>query len=300
MYRQTYKKGETMEFLELLKVIILGIVEGITEWLPVSSTGHILLLEHVWPLEQSDAFKNVFVYFVQAGAILSVVVLYFKKLCPFKIGVKEPPIEVNTDGERIPAPTKRLYSDKQTWVLWAKIAVACIPALVGIFVDMPDEPAIIAAMLIFYGVAFILVETLFKRKSKVESVHQITWAQALIIGVAQALSIIPGTSRSGVTILAALLLGISRPAGAEFTFFLGIPVILGASFLKIVKYGLGFSGYEYIYLLTGFLVAFAASMLCIKLLMRFVQKHRFTVFGWYRIALGALVLGVLVIPKLFS
>ena len=285
-----------MDFIELLKVIILGIIEGITEWLPVSSSGHILLFDSLWGLEQSDAFKEIFLYFVQAGAILAVIVLFFAKLCPFKLTAKAS----GADG----SPLKRkLYSDKQTWLLWAKIAVACIPAaVVGILFDMPDEPAIIAVTLILYGIAFLFMESDKNKQFKVDDVHGITWAQALIIGGAQVLSVIPGTSRSGVTILAALLLGISRPAGAEFTFFLAIPVMLGASLLKIVKNlseVLTF-GIEWVYLFTGFAVAFAVSMLCIKLLMNFVKKHDFKVFGWYRIALGLVVLGVFIIPKLFA
>ena len=285
-----------MDFIELLKVIILGIIEGITEWLPVSSSGHILLFDSVWGLDQTDAFKEIFLYFVQAGAILAVIVLFFAKLCPFKLTQKAE----GADG----APIKRrLYSDKQTWLLWAKIAVACIPAaVVGILFDMPDEPAIIAITLIVYGIAFLFMESDKNKQFKVDDVHGITWVQALIIGGAQVLSVIPGTSRSGVTILAALLLGISRPAGAEFTFFLAIPVMLGASLLKILK---NFSevlafGVEWVYLLTGFAVAFAVSMLCIKLLMNFVKKHDFKVFGWYRIALGLVVLGVFVVPLLFT
>ena len=285
-----------MDFIELLKVIILGIIEGITEWLPVSSSGHILLFDSVWGLNQTDAFKEIFLYFVQAGAILAVIVLFFAKLCPFKLTQKAN----GADG----APIKRrLYSDKQTWLLWAKIAVACIPAaVVGILFDMPDEPAIIAVTLIVYGIAFLFMESNKNKQFKVDDVHGITWVQALIIGGAQVLSVIPGTSRSGVTILAALLLGISRPAGAEFTFFLAIPVMLGASLLKIVK---NFSevlafGVEWVYLLTGFAVAFAVSMLCIKLLMNFVKKHDFKVFGWYRIALGLVVLGVFIVPLLFA
>ena len=285
-----------MDFIELLKVIILGIIEGITEWLPVSSSGHILLFDSVWGLNQTDAFKEIFLYFVQAGAILAVIVLFFQKLCPFKLTAKAN----GADG----APIKRrLYSDKQTWLLWAKIAVACIPAaVVGILFDMPDEPAIIAVTLIVYGIAFLFMESNKNKQFKVDDVHGISWAQALIIGGAQVLSVIPGTSRSGVTILAALLLGISRPAGAEFTFFLAIPVMLGASLLKILK---NFSavlafGVEWVYLLTGFAVAFAVSMLCIKFLMNFVKKHDFKVFGWYRIALGVVVLGVFIIPLLFA
>lgn len=286
-----------MDFLELLKVVLLGIIEGITEWLPVSSSGHILLFNAVWGLKQTEAFQEIFLYFIQAGAILAVIVLFFGKLCPFKLKKTD-----ETVNESVPAPTKRLYSDKKTWVLWFKIAIACIPAaIVGLLIDMPDQPAVIAVTLILYGVAFIFMESREKKDFKVNDVHDITWAQAAIIGAAQVLSVIPGTSRSGVTILAALLLGISRPAGAEFTFFLAIPVMVGASLLKIVKNldAVLLFRIEWIYLLAGFATAFAVSMLCIKFLMNFVRKHDFKVFGWYRIGLGLLVLATLVIPQLF-
>ncbi len=274
-----------MEFVEIIKVILLGIIEGITEWLPISSTGHMLLFDAVLPLKQSEAFKGLFMYFIQFGAILSVIVLFFGKLCPFKLKKEE--------GK------SSLCSDTKTWILWGKVVVACIPAaIVGFLIEMPDAPWVIATTLIVYGVAFILIERGRKKPQfKVENVHDISWVQAALIGGAQVLSIIPGTSRSGVTILAALLLGISRPAGAEFTFFLAIPVMVGASLLKFIEYGFAFSAYEYVYLLLGFFVAFAVSMLCIKLLMDFVKKHDFTVFGWYRIALGVLVFAALVIPS---
>ncbi len=282
-----------MDFIEVLKVIFLGIIEGITEWLPVSSTGHMLLVNAVFPLRQSENFKELFMYFIQLGAILSVIVLFFGKLCPFKLDKKE----VENKGMKTV-----IRSDSPTWILWGKVVVACIPAaVIGILVDMPDMPWVIATTLILYGVAFVVIEIWNKKRTfKIENVHDITWVQALIIGGAQVLSIIPGTSRSGVTILAALLIGISRPAGAEFTFFLAIPVMLGASLLKFIEFGFGFSLVEYGYLFIGFFTAFAVSMLCIKLLMDFVKKHDFTVFGWYRIALGVIVLGCMVIPPLFA
>ncbi len=280
-----------MDFLEILKIILLGVIEGITEWLPISSTGHMLLFDAVFPLKQTEAFKELFVYFIQLGAILAVIVLFFGKLCPFKYKKK---IE-RLDGE------KALTSDKQTWILWGKVLVACIPAaVIGLLWDMPDSPWVIATTLIVYGVAFIGIERWNKKRTfGVENVHDISWKQAAIIGCAQILSIIPGTSRSGITILAALLLGVSRPAGAEFTFFLAIPVMVGASLLKFIEFGFGFSSYEYIYLFIGFFVAFAVSLLCIKFLMNFVKKHDFTPFGWYRIGLGVLVFGGLVIPTFF-
>lgn len=281
-----------MNFLEIIKVILLGIIEGITEWLPISSTGHMLLFNAIFPLKQSKAFQEVFTYFIQFGAILSVIVLFFNKLCPFKLVKKQ----AEKDKK-----TLSLQSDKSIWILWGKVLVACIPAaVVGILWDMPDSSWVIATTLIVYGIGFILVEKYNKKRTfTVESVHSISWVQAAIIGAAQVLSIIPGTSRSGVTILAALLLGISRPAGAEFTFFLAIPVMVGASFLKLVQFGFDFTMYEFIYLFLGFFVAFFVSLVCIKFLMDFVKKHDFTVFGWYRIALGVIVLAAIAIPALF-
>ncbi len=282
-----------MDIVEIIKIVLLGIIEGITEWLPVSSTGHILLFDSVWTMNQSAEFKEVFQYFVQFGAILSVIVLFFNKLCPFKYVKKE---EREENGRAI-------VSDRQTWVLWGKVGVACIPAAVaGILLDelIPDAPWIIAATLIVYGVAFIVMERYNKNRTFLtDSVHIITWKQAALIGAAQVLSIVPGTSRSGVTILAALLLGVSRPAGAEFTFFLAIPVMVGASLLKFLKFGLDFAPAELGYLFIGFIVAFAVSMACIKLLMNFVKKHDFSVFGWYRIGLGVVVFAALVIPTFF-
>ncbi len=281
-----------MEFLEIIKVVLLGIVEGITEWLPVSSTGHMLLFNHVWGLNQSEAFQDLFFYFIQFGAILAVVVLFFGKLCPLKLKK-----QTTEEGKQ----KSVLCNDVPTWILWGKVLVACIPAAVaGFLIDMPDAPWVIGATLILYGVAFILMENRNKTRTfTVQTVDQISWKQAAIIGVAQVLAIIPGTSRSGITILAALLLGISRPAGAEFTFFLAIPVMVGASLLEFIKSGFAFSAAEWGYLLLGAAVAFALSTACIKLLMNFVKKHDFTLFGWYRIILGALVFAVLVVPTFF-
>lgn len=285
-----------MEFIEILKVILLGIVEGITEWLPVSSTGHMILVDSIPALTMntSDAFKEVFLYFIQLGAILAVVVLFFKKLFPWK---RE---DVTLDG----ALTKKITLDKGILTLWGKVLVACVPAVVGIFIGLPDHPLVISIALIFYGVAFIVVEEFNKKKHfPVQSTDEISYKQAFIIGLFQLLAIIPGTSRSGATILGALLIGISRPAGAEFTFFLAVPVMVGASGIKVLKflldYGM-FSGAEIGYLLIGAVVAFAVSMLVIKFLMSFVKKHDFKVFGWYRIALGVLVIATMVIPPLFA
>ena len=288
-----------MEFLEILKVILLGIVEGITEWLPVSSTGHMILLEKLFPLNASEAFKEMFFVVIQLGAILAVIVMFFKKLFPFSIQ--------KTEGEE---NKKKLVTDMGILNLWGKVIVACLPAaVIGILFDDFLEahlhtPLIISLALIVYGVAFIWIENRNKtRDLPLKETSQIGYKQALIIGAFQVLSLIPGTSRSGATILGALLIGVARPAGAEFTFFLAIPVMLGASAIKLLKFFLesgGFTGAELGYLLIGSAVAFAISLLAIKFLMNFVKKHDFKVFGWYRIALGVLVIGALVLPPLFA
>lgn len=285
-----------MKFIEVLKVILLGIIEGVTEWLPVSSTGHMLLFDEVWALNCSAAFKEMFIVVIQLGAILAVVVLFWKRLFPFK---KE-----GADGN-----TMKTVADKNILSLWGKVLVACIPAgVIGIlFDDLLEKylhtPLVISLTLIIYGVAFILVENRNKGKAfPVSSTSELTYKHALIIGAFQVLSLIPGTSRSGATILGALLIGISRPVGAEFTFYLAIPVMAGASAIKLLKFFMesgGFVGAEIGYLLIGALVAFVVSCIAIKFLMEFVKKHDFKVFGWYRIALGAIVIATLVIPSFF-
>lgn len=282
-----------MDIAEILKIILFGIVEGITEWLPVSSTGHLILADAFLPLQQSDAFKEMFNVVIQLGAILAVVVLFWNKLFPFQWKDKTQPVV-----------------QKSILRLWGKIIVACIPAgVVGIlFDDFLEEhlhtPLVIAAMLILYGIAFLVVEDKNKnRVFRVQTTDEIDWKTALIIGAFQVLSLIPGTSRSGVTILGAILIGVARPAAAEFTFFLSVPVMFGASFIKILKFILesgGFSGAEVFALLLGSAVAFAVSLLAIGFLMSFVKKHSFKPFGWYRIALGVLVICVLVLPKVLA
>ena len=295
-----------MEFLEILKVILLGIIEGITEWLPVSSTGHMLLVDEWFTLKESEAFKEMFFVVIQLGAILAVIVAFFHKLFPFHLEKKEI-IDVNGD---LTGKTKRvLTADKGILNLWGKVIVACIPAgVIGILFDdiletYLHKPFVIALALIVYGAAFILIENRNKnRELPIKTVDEISYKQALIIGAFQVLSLIPGTSRSGATIIGALLLGVSRPAGSEFTFFLAIPVMLGASAIKLLKFFLdagSMSGAQVGYLLIGALVAFAVSLIAIKFLMNFVKKHDFKVFGWYRIALGALVIALLILPKLF-
>ncbi|MBE5784456.1 MAG: undecaprenyl-diphosphate phosphatase [Clostridiales bacterium] len=269
-----------MDFFELLKVLFLGLVEGITEWLPVSSTGHMLLVDEFLQLSGSDAFKEMFFIVIQLGAILAVVLLFFKKMFPFQWKDKTKPVIV-----------------KETFSVWFKVVVACIPgAAVTILFDDYIEahlhtPAVIALALILYGVAFIIVERRNqKRTPKTKELADISYKTALLIGLFQVLSIIPGTSRSGSTIIGALLLGVSRTAAAEFTFFLAVPVMFGMSALKLLKFGFAFTGAEIAVLLVGMASAFLVSLAVIRFLMGYIRKHDFTAFGWYRILLGAAVL----------
>ena len=267
--------------LEILKVILLGIVEGITEWLPISSTGHLILVEEFVKLDASDAFKEMFNVVIQLGAIMAVVVLYFHKLNPF-------------------SPKKPKQEKQETFSLWMKVVVACIPAgVLGIlFDDWMDAHLhnyiVVSIMLVVYGVLFILVENWNKKKkAKVTKLSELTYQTALLIGAFQVLSLIPGTSRSGATIIGALLLGVSRYVAAEFTFFLASPVMFGASALKLLKFfmeGTGMSGTEIAMLSAGCLVSFAVSIIAIKFLMGYIKKNDFKVFGYYRIILGVLVL----------
>jgi undecaprenyl-diphosphatase len=269
-------------FIEILKAILFGIVEGITEWLPISSTGHLILLDEFVRLKVSAEFYEMFQVVIQLGAIGAVLLLFFHKLNPFS----------SKKGE---------IQRKQTWNLWAKVVVAVIPsAVLGLlFDDWMDAHLyrywVVAIALIVYGVAFILVERQNKRlQPRVEDVHEIDYRTALLIGAFQCLSLIPGTSRSGSTILGGILLGVSRPAAAEFSFFLAIPTMLGASGLKFVKYlmeGMVPTGTEIAVLIVGCLVSFLVSVLVIKALMEYVRKRSFSAFGVYRIILGALVIG---------
>ncbi len=266
--------------MELLKVIILGIVEGITEWLPISSTGHMLLVDEFIKLSASDEFKEMFFVVIQLGAILAVVLTFIKKMWPF--GLTE---------------DKKPCMKKDVWSIWFKVVVACIPGTVVtlLFDDWIEEhletPVVIAAALIFYGILFIVIEAWNKkREPKVLELSDITYKIALIIGLFQVLAIIPGTSRSGATIIGALLIGVSRVAAAEFTFFLAVPVMFGLSFIKLLKFGFAFTGHELLILGVGCAVAFLVSLLVIKFLMAYIKKHDFTVFGVYRIVLGAALL----------
>lgn len=273
-----------MQILDWLKIIFLGIVEGITEWLPISSTGHMILVDAFWKTEHhpvlTDEFMTMFEVVVQFGAILAVVVLYFQKLWPFRR--KRPGVSL-FDGEKI--------------TLWCKIALSCIPAvLIGLpFDDWLDahlyNPTVVALMLIVYGVAFLFIERYNQRRSpRITALASLTWKDALLIGVFQVLALVPGTSRSGATILGGILIGTSREVAAEYTFFLAIPVMFGASLLKLVKFGLAFTGTQVAVLLLGMAVAFAVSVAAIKFLLGYIRKHDFSAFGWYRIALGLLVL----------
>ncbi|MEG0805068.1 MAG: undecaprenyl-diphosphate phosphatase [Lachnospiraceae bacterium] len=266
-----------MNIVELIKVIILGIVEGVTEWLPISSTGHMLLVDEFLQLNMSESFKEMFFVVIQLGAILAVVVLFFKKMFPFQF--KEKPI-----------------IKKDIFSLWFKVIVAFLPsAVMGLLLDDFLEahfgtPLIIAIMLIFYGVLFLIIETWNKKRTPViHNLADISYKTAFIIGVFQVLSMIPGTSRSGATILGALLIGVSRVAAAEFTFFLAVPTMLGASAFKLLKFGFHFTSVEVMTLALGMVVAFVVSILIIRFLMAYIKKHDFKIFGWYRIVLGIIV-----------
>lgn len=265
---------------ELIKVVILGIVEGITEWLPISSTGHMLLVDEFIHMNMTEEFKEMFFYVIQLGAILAVVILFWKKMWPFQTRDRVKP-----------------FVNKKTFAVWVKVVIACIPgAVVTVLFDDYIEahlqtPTIIALALIFYGILFIVIENWNKKRTpKTMELEDISYKTAFLIGLFQVLSIIPGTSRSGSTIIGALILGVSRVAAAEFTFFLAVPVMIGMSGLKLIKFGLNFSSAEIIILAVGCIVAFLVSVLVIKFLMSYIKKKDFKLFGWYRIVLGLIVL----------
>ena len=274
---------------EILKAILFGIVEGITEWLPISSTGHLILLNEFLTLQVSDEFQSMFDVVIQLGAILAVIVLFFHKLNPF-------------------SPKKSAPEKKNTWELWFKVCLAIIPSgVVGIlFDDWMDahlhNGIVVALMLIVYGVAFIWVERMNQNKNTlVKDVYGIDYKTALLIGAFQCLSLVPGTSRSGSTILGGILIGVSRGAAAEFSFFMAIPTMLGASAIKLLKFmlsGVSASGMEIAVLIVGCVVSFVVSMVVIKALMEYVRKHSFSAFGVYRIVLGVIVLGYFAIQML--
>ena len=294
-----------MAFLDWLKIIFLGIVEGVTEWLPISSTGHLILVDALWKTENhpvlTDTFMNMFEVVIQFGAIIAAIVLFWQKLWPFHTKAKRKKRSWfrEASDNRVVCSIQRFcdnhcYMDKI--VMWLKIALSCLPAiLVGLPLDdwMEEHlynPPVVAAMLILYGVAFILVEKRNQsRTPRIRTMNDFRWTDALLIGVFQVLALIPGTSRSGATILGGILIGASRGLAAEYTFFLAVPVMFGASLLKIVKFG-AFSGVQGIVLLLGMVVAFVVSLIAIKFLMSYIKKHSFAAFGYYRIALGLLVL----------
>ena len=283
-----------MDIIELLKGVFLGIVEGITEWLPISSTGHLILVEEFVKLDVSKAFWEMFMVVIQLGAILAVVVLYWKDIWPFRN--KKPKHENVTKVEKAAGTLCRFVKiDKM--IMWLKIMVSCLPAiLIGLpFDDFIEKKFnnwfVVAVMLIVYGVLFLVVEDYNeKRTVKIHSIADITWKTALLIGIFQVLALIPGTSRSGATIIGGILLGASRTVAAEYTFFLAIPVMFGASLLKIVKFGFDFTSWELTILGVGTVVSFVVSILAIKFLMGYIKKHDFKAFGWYRIVLGIIVM----------
>ncbi|MDU4325853.1 MAG: undecaprenyl-diphosphate phosphatase [Clostridium celatum] len=272
-----------MEFLEIIKAIILGIVEGVTEWLPISSTGHMILVDEFLKLNVSKEFMDMFLVVIQLGAIFAVILLYWKKIFPFKYD----------NGVKI---------EKDTLIMWVKILIACVPAaIIGLLFDdqlnaLFFNPTTVAVMLILFGILFIVIENYNKgKKPKINSLAEITYTVAIMIGLFQLIAaIFPGTSRPGATLVGALLIGVSRTVAAEFTFFLAIPVMFGASALKLVKFGLqtGFAmtGNELTILLVGMVVAFVVSIIAIKFLMSYIKNNDFKAFGWYRIILGIIVL----------
>ncbi|MFA7549911.1 MAG: undecaprenyl-diphosphate phosphatase [Sedimentibacter sp.] len=272
------KKVGRLMYIEVIKAIILGIVEGITEWLPISSTGHMILVEEFIKFDASEVFMEMFRVVIQLGAIMAVVLLYFHKLNPL-------------------APSKTLKQKKDTMDIWFKVIIGVLPAAVlGIlFDDWFDENfynyQTVAVTLIIYGILFIIIENKNKRKpAKIRSFKELSYKTALAIGFFQVLSLVPGTSRSGATILGAIILGTSRNIAAEYSFFLSIPVMFGASVLKLAKFGIEFTNLELTVLLTGMIVAFIVSLIAIRFLIRYIKNNDFKAFGWYRIILGILVL----------
>lgn len=269
-----------MDVILLIKTIILGIIEGITEWLPISSTGHLILADEFIKMNMSDAFMEMFNVVIQLGAIMAVVVLYFHKLNPF-------------------SPRKNRREKGDTMILWTKVILAVIPAaVIGIPLDdLMNEyfynPPVVAAALIIYGILFIMIENRNKKRRRrpMDDLDRLSYPMALAIGIFQVLSLIPGTSRSGSTILGGILLGCSRTVAAEFSFFLGIPVMFGASFIKILKFGFHFTGTEAAVLIIGMLVSFLVSIIAIKFLLGYIKRNDFKAFGVYRIILGILVIG---------
>ena len=290
-----------MHFIDVVLITVIGIIEGITEWLPVSSTGHMMIFEHFFTGAFSEGFftkdfKDMFDYLIQLGAIIAVIVMFWKRIFPFGTEKRE---ETMADGSIV--LKGKVVSKPSIWKMWLKVVVACVPAVVALFVDKlfdnignTAQIVTVGSMLILYGAAFIVIERLHKNKQpKIETVDGMSYLTAFFIGCFQVLAAVPGTSRSGVTIIGALILGLSRTAAAEFTFFLAIPTMVGASgykILKFVKNGGVITTPQISALILGMVVAFVVSLFVIRFLMDFVKKHDFELFGWYRIALGALVI----------
>lgn len=273
-----------MSILKFFQAVILGIVEGITEWLPISSTGHMILVNEFMGIDKGDFFDSqIFLYVIQLGAILAIATLYFNKLNPF-------------------APSKSAQEKTNTWHMWFKVIVACVPAaILGLLfndaMDSISTPVVVSIMLIVYGIAFIVVKNK-NSETAITDMKDMTYKTALIIGLFQVLSIIPGTSRSGSTIIGAILVGCSRSLAAEFSFFLAIPVMFGVSFLKIVTNDYVMTNNEWILLIVAMVVAYVVSLLAVKFLMNYVKRHDFKLFGWYRVALGIAVLAYFYLPAL--
>ncbi len=272
--------------IDILKSIVLGIIEGITEWLPISSTGHLIVADEFIKLQVSKDFMDMFNVVIQLGAILAVVVIYFNKLWPFSFKKED------------------MFIKKETFSMWFKVIVAILPAaIIGIPLDDFFEAklhnyVVVALALIVYGIAFIFVEKRNKTlKPKVQTIADITYKDALLIGCFQALSLIPGTSRSGSTILGAILIGVSRVAAAEFSFYMAVPVMFGASAIKLLKFGFDFTSDELVILLVGMITAFVVSVIAIKFLIGYIKKRDFTAFGYYRIILGIIVLGYFILKE---
>lgn len=290
-----------MHFIDVVLITVIGIIEGITEWLPVSSTGHMMIFEHFFTGAFSEGFftkdfKDMFDYLIQLGAIIAVIVMFWKRIFPFGTEKRE---ETMADGSTV--LKSKVVSKLSIWKMWLKVVVACVPAVVALFVDKlfdnignTAQIVTVGSMLILYGAAFIVIERLHKNKQpKIETVDGMSYLTAFFIGCFQVLAAVPGTSRSGVTIIGALILGLSRTAAAEFTFFLAIPTMVGASgykILKFVKNGGVITTPQISALILGMVIAFVVSLFAIRFLMDFVKKHDFELFGWYRIALGALVI----------
>ncbi len=275
-----------MSIILIIQSIILGIIEGITEWLPISSTGHMILANDFMGITKESFFESqIFLYVIQLGAILAIATIYFKKLNPF-------------------SPSKTIEERKDTWQMWFKVVIACIPAAVlGLLfndaMDAISTPVIVSIMLIIYGVFFLFAEK-GNKESRVSEMKEMTYKTALFIGLFQVLSLVPGTSRSGATILGAILLGCSRSVAAEFSFFLAIPVMFGVSFLKIVTNDYIMTSQEWTLLIVAMVVAYVVSIACVKFLVSYVRRHDFKVFGWYRIALGIIVLAYHFIPMILN